>query len=647
VDIRRPAVRAEDDYTYTDKSSGRQLSFTPKPDEAMVTFQGSPSESDVNEVIRVTPLLSVSQGFNLERGFAAVHISPDQDMEAVTRSVEDQPATANSLPVMIDRDGLTRYFLPDEFTVQFREGVSKEQAEEIIRQQGSHVIAEQRTPGYYTLAVPEGRGLFETIREFSDLEEVAFAEPSEAGFNDALQQYIPDDPDFAQLWGMHNTGQTVNGTTGTADADIDAPEAWNLARGAPDVIVAVIDTGADLDHPDLQARFLPRGAEDWDFADPNDPIPDDLDSHGSHVGGTVAAADNTVGVIGVAPECRLMPLRIDLTAGMNQNRADAINYVATQATASPLARFVINCSWRMSGDHTGVRTAIQNAVNRNVVVVFAAGNDNRNTDITPQFPGVYPEVIAVAALDQRDQKAGFSNFGNNVDVSAPGVNIRSTIPNNTYGFNNGTSMASPHVAGLAALIWSVKRDLTNDEVRQVIEDTCDDIDAANPGFVGMLGQGRINAFRAVSSLAAPLDIGTVIHLQCLGNLPGPRFLDGVTQNGTVVLSPHNNAPFTGTRWKVGDGGGGTITLECQGHLPGNRFLDGRTANGTVGLAPHTNAPFTGTKWRVVNVRGATALECQGHLPGNRFLDGRTANGTVGLAPSTDGVFTGARWFVTR
>lgn len=132
MDIRRPAVRAEDDYTYTDKSSGRQLSFTPKPDEAMVTFQGSPSESDVNEVIRTTPLLSVSQGFNLERGFAAVHVSPDQDMEAAMREVKERPATANSLPVMIDQDGLTRYFLPDEFTVQFREGVSKEQAEEII-----------------------------------------------------------------------------------------------------------------------------------------------------------------------------------------------------------------------------------------------------------------------------------------------------------------------------------------------------------------------------------------------------------------------------------------------------------------------------------------------------------------------------------
>ena len=501
MDIGRPAVGSETDYTYTDKDSGRQLSFTPKPSEAMVTFQERASEEVLNEVLRAAPLLSVSQGFNAERGFAAVYVNPDEGMDAAASLVQERSETANSLPVMVDQDGLDRYFLPDEFTVQYREGVSKERAEQIIQERGSRVIAEQRTPGYYTLGVPEGKGLFETIREFSDLEEVAFAEPSEAGFNDALP-YIPDDPDFSRLWGLRNTGQAVNGTTGTTDADIDASEAWDLVRGHPDVIATVIDTGADLNHSDLQANILPRGAEDWDFADTNDPSPADSGSHGTHVAGTVAAVDNTTGVVGVAPGCRIMPLRIDLTAGMNQNRADAINYVAQQALANPARRYVINCSWRMNGDHTGVRTAIQNAVNRNVVVVFAAGNDNQNTDTTPQYPGVYPEVISVAALDQQDRKATFptwgSNFGSNVDVSAPGVNIWSTVPTNTYGFKEGTSMAAPHVAGVAVLVWSRNRGLTNQQVRQVIQDTCDNIDAANPGFVGQLGRGRINAFRATS-----------------------------------------------------------------------------------------------------------------------------------------------------
>jgi subtilisin family serine protease len=101
---------------------------------------------------------------------------------------------------------------------------------------------------------------------FSDLPEAASAVPSEAGSNDELV-YIPDEPDFPQLWGLNNTGQIANSVTGTADADVDAVEAWDITKGDPEVVIAVIDSGADLDHPDLQNNFLPRGAEDWDFAD--------------------------------------------------------------------------------------------------------------------------------------------------------------------------------------------------------------------------------------------------------------------------------------------------------------------------------------------------------------------------------------------
>lgn len=553
MNIRRPAVSSETDYTYTDKSTGRQLRFTPKPDEAMVTFQERASEDTLNDVLQAAPLLSVSQGFNLDRGFAAVYVSPDHDMQAAARSLQEQPEIANSLPVMVDQDGLTRYFLPDEFTVQFREGISKEKAEQIIRERGSSILIEQRTPGYYTLMVPEGKGLFETIQEFSDLEEVAFAEPSEVGFNNLV--YIPDDPDFRSQWGLRNIGQTVNGASGRQNADIKATAAWDRVRGDPAVIIAVIDTGADLDHPDLQANILPRGTEDWDFADAGDPIPNDTAGHGSHVAGIAAAVDNTTGVIGVAPGCRIMPLRVDLTSGMNQNRADAINYVRAQAVANPTRRYVINCSWVMNGDHAGVRTAIQNAVNNNLIVVFAAGNDNRNTDITPQFPGVYPEVIAVAALGSGDTKASFSNFGGNIDVSAPGVEIYSTVPNDTYAFMSGTSMAAPHVSGLAALIWSQDRALTNQQVRQRIEDTCDNIDALNSGFIGQLGRGRINACRAVSQrclvVSAVIDFGWVpleeVETRTL------TIRNNGANDVTVAFSPSPDPAQAAIYWQATDG----------------------------------------------------------------------------------------------
>ena len=545
----RPIVKREREYEYVDKSSGKRKTFTPAPDELVATFDESRPADGVAALRQLeTAALFATRPAG---GFAVLRTT---DVDQATASLDNAAAVANSLPVMIDDEGLRRYFLPDEFTVQFTDAVTPDQAEDALRGLGADIRRRQRTRGYYTAGVPEGAGLFATIATISEREDVLFAEPSEFGIDDALAmrskgtraateagptdsarevadkiadlvrrwapatevmqpsvhedvsaadaasdaQALPTDTDFGRLWGLHNTGQTVNGTVGTADCDIDAPEAWVHEVGRRHVVVAIIDTGCDLDHPDLAANILPRGTEDWDFADGPDKVPEDEDQHGTHVSGTVAAVRNGTGVVGVAYGCWLMPLRVDLTTGMNQNRADAINYVADQAVLHASSRrYVINCSWRMNGDHAGVRNAIINANSKNVVVVFAAGNANANIDTTPQYPAVYPEVIAVAATDQGDRRAGFSNFGTKVDIAAPGVNIYSTVPDNTYLFMDGTSMASPHVAGVAALIRSKNPDLSNAQVRTVLESSTDNIDAKNPGFVGLLGTGRLNALQAL------------------------------------------------------------------------------------------------------------------------------------------------------
>jgi subtilisin family serine protease len=493
-------VKTETRFVYTNKFSNKKLSFKPKPDEVMATFIPNTGESDAQDVMNATKM-AMSRSLDLERGFAVFQVSTDSDTSEASDTLTRQNNVANTVPVMEDDEGLTRYFMPDEFTVQFTDSVNAEAAERLLAEMKCNIVEKQRTPGYYTVTVPEDKGLFETLQTFSERDDVAFAEPSEVGFDDEL--YYPPDTEFPKLWGLHNTGQTVNGASGAIDADIDAPHAWDLEQGNRDVIVAVIDTGCDMDHPDLLGNLLPRGTQDWDFADPHDESPDDSGTHGTHVCGTVGAVDNSSGVIGVAPRCRLMPLRVNLFSGFNANRADAINYVATQASAHPEMRYVINCSWKMSGDHAGVHNAIINAVNSNVVVCFAAGNANSNIDNTPQYPAVYSEVIAVAATDQQDVRAWFSNYGSKVDVSAPGVNIYSTIPNNSFGFKDGTSMASPHVAGLAALIWSHNPDLNNAEVRKIIENSCVNIDAKNPGYEGLMGKGRINAYRALSITPQP------------------------------------------------------------------------------------------------------------------------------------------------
>ena len=498
MDNTRPTVTQETVYRYVDKSSGRELTFSPKPDEAMVTFQGPAEEGDFSAVIADPAVLSVSEGYSLDRGVAAVNVRPGLDMDAAQASLASHPEVANSMPVLVDEYDQPRYFVPDEFTVQFKPDVDKVRAEQIIQDRGSSILVEQRTPGYYTVSIPLGRALFQTIREFSQLNEVAFAEPSEASFNSA-DAHIPGNPDFGRLWGLRNIGQTVNGVTGISGVDINCTNAWGITKGHPDVIIAIIDYGADMEHDDLQTNLLPRDSEDWNFADENDPVPNDDNGHGTHVAGTAAAAENPTGVIGVAPECRLMPLRVDLTSGMNQNRADAINYVATHASAHPNRRYVINCSWGLNGDHAGVRTAIQNAVSSNVIVVSTAGNKNRSTDNIPHYPSSYPEVIAVAALSSDNVKEKNSNYGSTVDVAAPGDHVWSSVLDNNHNFKSGTSTAAPHVAGVAALVWSQNFHLTNQQVRDIIESTCDNIDASNPEFIGKLGHGRVNAFSAVSS----------------------------------------------------------------------------------------------------------------------------------------------------
>lgn len=563
MNLTRATVKRDDIFNYTNKFMRKEVQFQPAADEVVATFNEDQAD-DAAELLFRRETSSVVAA-RADRGFAILRLGDEETFEATDADLAGQENIANVLPVMIDEEGNRRYFLPDEFTVQFTGDVAPERSQEILDEMGCQVVVQQRTPGYFTVAVPEGAGLFETLRDVTEMEEVAFAEPSEIGLNDELDEMIvdptiqefdfdllagepgppepllpelmdqeaeeqpeafdelalPSDTHFGRLWGLHNIGQAVEGNVGLADADIDAPQAWTITKGSPKVIVAVIDTGADLDHPDLAPNLFPQSSEDWDFGDPNDDVPWDSGSHGTHVAGTAVAKQNSHGVIGVAPDCRLMPLRVNLTSGMNANRADAINYVAAQAQAHPDLRFVINCSWKMSGDHAGVHNAIRNAVVANVVVVFAAGNAYRNIDIQPQYPAVYPEVIAVAALNNNDQKPAFSNWGNAVDVSAPGEEIYSCVPNDTYGYKSGTSMAAPHVAGVAALVRSLNRDLNAAHVRSIIESTCDNVDARNPGITGLLGTGRVNAYRALRATPP-----TPIRFRVRQRIPFPQTNSG-------------------------------------------------------------------------------------------------------------------------
>ena len=297
---------------------------------------------------------------------------------------------------------------------------------------------------------------------------VLYAEP-----NYRVQlQLTPNDPQFDQLWGLNNVGQTG----GTVDADIDGVEAWDYGTGSGNVIVAVIDTGVDYTHEDLAANMWVNSGEvagdgidndgngfiddvhGYDFRNfDGDPMDDH--NHGTHVAGTIGGVGNNgIGVTGVNWNVQIMAVKF-LDAGGGGSISDAIeslNYAVANGA------MISNNSWGFNGGYSqALDDAVAAARDAGHIFVAAAGNGNfagigLNNDVTPFWPAnhEYDNVVAVAALDHANQIATFSNYGaTTVDLGAPGVGILSTTIGDTYSTFSGTSMATPHAAGLISLIW--------------------------------------------------------------------------------------------------------------------------------------------------------------------------------------------------
>ncbi|MFN3653176.1 MAG: S8 family serine peptidase [Armatimonadota bacterium] len=305
---------------------------------------------------------------------------------------------------------------------------------------------------------------------------------------------LPDDPELPRLWGFHNTGQTG----GRVDADVDAPEAWGITTGSEVVTVAVVDSGIDLDHPDLRTQLL-RSSDGsivgYDFLNQDEDPRDDF-GHGTHVAGTIAArSGNGIGAAGLAPGVRLMPLKFLDQAGFG----DTSNAILSIDFALARRVSVINCSFG-GGDYSILmREALQRARDAGVLVVAAAGNDQANVEAIPSFPAGYnaelDNVLSVAATTHDDTLASFSNYGARaVDLAAPGQTIYSTVPHG-YGYKSGTSMAAPLVSAAAALLRSRKPSIGIPELRTRLLATADRVPALAP----LVASGRLNAARALAA----------------------------------------------------------------------------------------------------------------------------------------------------
>ncbi|MDI6735566.1 MAG: S8 family serine peptidase [bacterium] len=384
----------------------------------------------------------------------------------------------------------------------FRTACKKSQ---VRRLQTGQVITLPNLYDIYKLTIPEDADILSIIKKYEKDPDVIYAEPNYY----ATLYLTPNDTSFSSQWGLHNTGQTG----GTADADIDAPEAWDIHTGSG-VTIAVIDTGVDWDHPDLanniwsnSGEISGNGIDDdgngyiddtrgWDFAD-NDNNPMDYHGHGTHVAGIISAVtNNSQGVAGVGWANKIMPVKM-FPSATDDAIGNAIKYAVDNGAR------VLSNSWGYTSPGVFpnvVKDAIDYADSSGSLVIFAAGNDNSSS---LYYPGAYDKVIGVASTTHNDTKSSFSNYGDWVDVSAPGSSIYSTLWNDTYTYMSGTSMACPFVSGLAGLLFSLYPAWTNTLVRQRIENTTDDIDALNPGYEGKLGTGRINAYTAIFHSPVP------------------------------------------------------------------------------------------------------------------------------------------------
>jgi thermitase len=368
---------------------------------------------------------------------------------------------------------------PDQVIVKYADGVSKQQRMALLHRSGATATL-GRVAGVGAAVVEVRRDPAAVASRLNRSKLVQYAEPNEL----LHAAWFPNDPRFHELYGLHNTGQ--NG--GIADADIDAPEGWEAAGlgGFPatgGVRIGVVDTGIDQTHPDLSGQTV-ACAQSLDM-----PIEvgqcDDGNGHGTHVAGTIAAkANNGIGIAGVAFNADLAVCKAldDSGSGTVADVANCITWVRSQGAK------VISLSIQ-GGNTATLQAAVANAWSNGngALIVAAAGNDG---DSTLEYPAAYPEAVSVGATDNRDAHADFSNTNADVEISAPGVDVLSTVPGGGYETSSGTSMATPHVSGAAGVLWEHFPFDTAAAIRIRLDGGVNDLGPA--GRDTSFGYGRLN-----------------------------------------------------------------------------------------------------------------------------------------------------------
>lgn len=425
--------------------------------------------------------------------------------------------------------------------VRFREGVTEERAEEIIESLNDAVDDEiESVEGMFEVFDRDGLSVEEVLAEYARRPEVEYAEENfrieldpqiglgpivssdeieerrasffEESASSEEAENLPNDPMFGEQWALANRGQR----SGRERADIQAALAWARTQGSERVVVAVLDSGVDYTHPDLLENMWLRPDDVPAYEDEHLGTVDDLrgfnavenmrdpmddNGHGTHCAGIIGAVGNNgEGVAGVNWKVEIMPLKFMSSSGLGTTKdaIEAINYVVNRKRAGVPVR-VISASWGSTRKSRALEDAIRKAGEEGILFIAASGNSTADTDKRPHYPSSYKldNVVSVAALTRMDELAGFSNFGaKSVHVAAPGAEILSTWLKGNYREASGTSMATPVVSGVAALVLSLEPDISNKELRERLLASVDRLDSLSGRI---MSGGRINAARALDS----------------------------------------------------------------------------------------------------------------------------------------------------
>lgn len=352
----------------------------------------------------------------------------------------------------------------------------------------------------YQLKIPEYTSVEEMVYLMSMNPFIEYAEPNYI----AHITVTPNDPLFNLQYALYNSGQMIGSVPGSPQgkesADIHAPSGWEEETGKDTVIIGFVDTGLDFDHPELQNKYVSRGK---DFVNSDDDATDDH-GHGTHIASIAAAeTNNGIGIAGVAWNCKILPAKA-MTATGSGSYADIIEAVRWLADNGA---HVINLSIGGDADSSALEDAMKYAYSLGIVLIAAAGNDSSGV----LYPAAYDlYCLAVASTDYNDAHASFSNTGPQVDVAAPGERILGCVPTwypaqvwedfdvDPYAYGYGTSSSAPFVAGLAALIKSLKPNLGNSDIMNIIRYSADDVNQELfPGVDDNIGYGRINIEKAL------------------------------------------------------------------------------------------------------------------------------------------------------